>query len=58
MNISCILIKSEYLYAIQSMEDKKKERLEQVLTDCNDFNDRFPGKQTEKTGTGIPGTRQ
>jgi outer membrane protein assembly factor BamD len=36
------LIKSEYLYAIQSMEDKKKARLEQVLTDCNDFNDRFP----------------
>ena len=27
------IIKSEYLYAIQSLEEKKKARLEQVLTD-------------------------
>jgi outer membrane protein assembly factor BamD len=36
------IIKSDYFYAIQSLEEKKKARLEQVLTDCNDFNDRFP----------------
>jgi outer membrane protein assembly factor BamD len=36
------IIKSDYLYATKSMEEKKKARLEQVLTDINDFNDRFP----------------
>ena len=42
------VIKSEYLYAIQSMELKKKDRLEQVITDCNDFNDRFPDSKLKK----------
>ncbi len=42
------IIKSDYLYAIQSMELKKKERLEQVVTDCNDFNDRFPESKLKK----------
>jgi outer membrane protein assembly factor BamD len=36
------LIKSEYDYAVLSLEDKKKARFDQVVTDCNDFNDRFP----------------
>src|SRR5450432_9793 len=42
------LIKSEYDYAIRSMEEKKKVRLDQVLTDCNDFNDRFPESKLKK----------
>ena len=36
------VIKSDYMYAIQSLEDKKRDRLQQVLTDVNEFNDRFP----------------
>jgi outer membrane protein assembly factor BamD len=42
------IVKSDYLYAIQSMELKKKERLTQVVTDCNDFNDRFPDSKLKK----------
>ena len=42
------IIKSEYYYAVQSLEEKKKPRLEQVLTDCNDFNDRFPESKLKK----------
>ena len=42
------IIKSEYEYALLSLEDKKKPRLEQVLTDCNDFNDRFPESKLKK----------
>jgi outer membrane protein assembly factor BamD len=42
------IIKSDYLFAIQSMELKKKDRLEQVVTDCNDFNDRFPDSKLKK----------
>ena len=32
----------------RSMEEKKKARLEQVLTDFNDFNDRFPESKLKK----------
>jgi outer membrane protein assembly factor BamD len=42
------IIKSDYLYAIQSLEYKKKARLELVITDCNDFNDRFPDSKLKK----------
>ena len=42
------IIKSDYLYAIQSMEYKKRPRLEVVLADCNDFNDRFPDSKLKK----------
>src|SRR5450432_4359936 len=42
------IIKSDYLYAIQSLEEKKKARLDQVLTDINDFNDRFPDSKLKK----------
>jgi outer membrane protein assembly factor BamD len=42
------IIKSDYLYALQSLEEKKKVRLEQVLTDINDFNDRFPESKLKK----------
>jgi outer membrane protein assembly factor BamD len=34
-------IKSFYQYAMLSVEYKKKERLEQVLNDCNDFIDKY-----------------
>jgi outer membrane protein assembly factor BamD len=36
------VIKSYYLYATNSIEEKKKERFEQVIAECNDFMDRFP----------------
>jgi outer membrane protein assembly factor BamD len=42
------IIKSDYLYAIQSLEEKKKIRLEQVLADVNDFKDRFPDSKMKK----------
>jgi outer membrane protein assembly factor BamD len=42
------IIKSDYYYAIQSMEEKKKPRLETVLTEINDFNDRFPESKFKK----------
>jgi outer membrane protein assembly factor BamD len=42
------VIKSEYLYALGSLEEKKKARLEQVLTDINEFNDRFPDSKLKK----------
>lgn len=42
------IIKSEYLYALGSLEEKKKSRLEQVLTDINEFNDRFPDSKLKK----------
>ena len=36
------VIKSYYLYANNSIDEKKAARFEQVLTECNDFVDRFP----------------
>jgi outer membrane protein assembly factor BamD len=42
------IIKSDYLYAVQSLEEKKKARLEQVLADVNDFKDRFPDSKMKK----------
>jgi outer membrane protein assembly factor BamD len=36
------IIRSEYEYAMKSLEDRKQTRFEQVVTDCNDFIDRFP----------------
>jgi outer membrane protein assembly factor BamD len=37
-----LVIKSYYQYAVLSIEEKKNERFEQVITECNDFMDRFP----------------
>jgi len=42
------IIKSDYYYAVQSLEEKKKTRFEQVLTDVNDFKDRFPDSKMKK----------
>ena len=36
------VIKSYYLYANNSIDEKKAARYEQVVTECNDFLDRFP----------------
>lgn len=36
------VIRSYYLFAGNSVEDKKPARYEQVVTECNDFIDRFP----------------
>lgn len=36
------VIKSYYLFAQNSVEEKKPARFEQVITECNDFVDRFP----------------
>jgi len=36
------VIKSYYQYALMSIEEKKNERFEQVISECNDFIDRFP----------------
>ena len=47
------IIKSDYLYAMQSLEEKKKTRLQQVLTDINDFNDRFPDSKLKKEVQGY-----
>lgn len=36
------IIKSDFEYANKSIEYKKSDRFEIVVTECNDFNDRFP----------------
>jgi outer membrane protein assembly factor BamD len=35
-------IKSYFNFAELSVDDKKIERFEQVISECNDFMDRFP----------------
>ena len=46
------VIKSYYSYARNSIDEKKAERYEKVLAECNDFADRFPAnpllKEVEK----------
>ena len=39
-----MIIKSYYRFAELSIEDKEAERFEQVINECNEFTDRFPGK--------------
>ncbi|WEK35852.1 MAG: outer membrane protein assembly factor BamD [Candidatus Pseudobacter hemicellulosilyticus] len=36
------VIRAYYLFAENSVEEKKPARYEQVVTECNDFSDRFP----------------
>lgn len=40
-----LVIKSYFRYAEMSVEDKQKERYEQVINECTDFLDRFPNSQ-------------
>jgi outer membrane protein assembly factor BamD len=42
------VIKSYYLFAVNSIEDKKLARFEQVIAECNDFTDRFPDSKLQK----------
>ncbi|THU31968.1 outer membrane protein assembly factor BamD [Niastella caeni] len=42
------VIKSYYLFAMNSIEEKKTARFEQVITECNDFIDRFPESTLKK----------
>jgi outer membrane protein assembly factor BamD len=42
------VIKSYYQYALMSIQEKQAERFEQVVTECNDFIDRFPESKLMK----------
>ena len=41
-------IKAYYRFAEMSMEEKKAERFEKVIEECNDFTDRFPQSELSK----------
>jgi outer membrane protein assembly factor BamD len=41
-------IRSFFQYAELSVEEKKSERFEKVIQECNDFIDRFPGSTLQK----------
>ena len=43
-----MIIKSYYRFAEQSIEEKKAERYEQVINECNEFTDRFPDSKLKK----------
>jgi outer membrane protein assembly factor BamD len=43
-----MIIKSYYRFAEMSIEEKKVERYEQVITECNEFADRFPDSKLKK----------
>jgi outer membrane protein assembly factor BamD len=43
-----MIIKSYYRLAELSIEEKKVERYEEVVTECNEFNDRFPDSKLKK----------
>ncbi|OQY94170.1 MAG: outer membrane protein assembly factor BamD [Sphingobacteriales bacterium UTBCD1] len=43
-----MVIKSYFRFAEMSINEKKKERFEQVITECNDFSDRFPDSRLKK----------
>ena len=43
-----MIIKSYYSFAQMSVEERKIERFEQVITECNEFTDRFPESKLRK----------
>lgn len=43
-----MIIRSYYRYAQMSVEEKKAERFEQVISECNEFIDRFPDSKLKK----------
>jgi outer membrane protein assembly factor BamD len=43
-----LMIKADYQYALQSVEEKKEERFGIVVTQCNEFSDRFPESKLTK----------
>jgi len=44
-----LIIKAYYRYAEQSIEEKREDRFSQVVTQCNEFVDRFPDSKLTKT---------
>jgi outer membrane protein assembly factor BamD len=44
-----LIIKALYQYALQSVEEKKEDRFGQVVTQCNEFIDRFADSKLTKT---------
>ena len=44
-----MVIKSYYLYANNSIEEKQAERYDKVVSECTDFTDRFPDSKLAKT---------
>ena len=44
-----LIIRAYYQYALQSIEEKKEDRFEQVVTQCNEFIDRFPDSRLGKS---------
>lgn len=47
-NYKLLVIKSYYLFASNSVDEKKAGRFEQVINECNDFTDRFPESKLVK----------
>jgi outer membrane protein assembly factor BamD len=43
-----MIIKSYYNFAEMSVEEKQVERYEQVIAECNEFEDRFPESKLKK----------
>lgn len=43
-----MIIRSYYRFAEMSVDDKKAERFEKVIEECNDFTDRFPESRFRK----------
>lgn len=43
-----MIIKSYFRFAELSVEEKKIERFEQVITECNEFADRYPDSKLKK----------
>lgn len=44
-----MVIKSYYLYANNSIEERQAERYDRVVTECTDFRDRFPDSKLMQT---------
>ena len=44
-----LIIKAYYRYAEQSIEERREDRFSQVVTQCNEFIDRFPESKLMKT---------
>lgn len=44
-----LIIRADYQYALQSIEEKKEERFGLVVTQCNEFMDRFPDSRLGKS---------
>ena len=44
-----LIIKAYYQFALQSIDEKKEDRFGQVVTQCNEFFDRFPESKLTKS---------